>query len=184
MPSKPKKVLFMVYKKIPNYKLVSFSTQTRLRINLRPRVGIFNMTLRPCQDHVIFSKTITCLSRPCFARPIWSNLIQFDQVWSSLIQYDPIWSNLTYIWSYMSKIYKLLMFFIIVQKNKKNNNNKVILRTLEVNSRGQKNLWISTYENFWLIWVTEYLASGRGNVKILKDFHNCNLYKWWIKNNW
>ena len=39
----------------------------------------------------------------------------------------------------MSKTCKLLIFFIIVQnKNKNNNNNKVILRTLEVNSRGQK----------------------------------------------
>ena len=37
----------------------------------------------------------------------------------------------------MSKIYKLLIFFIIVLKNNKSNN-KVTLRTLEVNSRGQK----------------------------------------------
>ena len=36
----------------------------------------------------------------------------------------------------MSKTYKLMIFFIIVQNN--NNDNKVILRTLEVNSRGQK----------------------------------------------
>ena len=36
----------------------------------------------------------------------------------------------------MAKTCKLMMFFIIVHKN--NNNNKVTLRTLEVNSRGQK----------------------------------------------
>jgi ribosomal silencing factor RsfS len=39
----------------------------------------------------------------------------------------------------MSKTCKFMTFFIIVQNNNNNkNNNKVILRTLEVNSRGQK----------------------------------------------
>ena len=58
---------------------------------------------------------------------IWSSLIKFDQAWSSLIQFDPI----------DPKVHDYSKNFIIVQKNKKNNN-KVILRTLEVNSRGQK----------------------------------------------
>ena len=85
-----------------------------------------------------------CLSRPCLSMfiknmSIWFNLIQFDPIWSYLIQFDPIWSNLI---QFDPSCYKLVSFFIIVQKN----NNKVTLRTLEVNSRGQKYV-SNSYEN-------------------------------------
>ena len=85
-----------------------------------------NMFVRPCSK-TMFIKTM----------PFWSNLIQFDPIWSNLIQFDPILSNMFHI---DPTGYKVETFFIIVQNknNKNNNNNKVILRTLEVNSRGQK----------------------------------------------
>ena len=84
---------------------------------------MFVKTMSFCHDHVI-----------CF---------QYDPIWSILIQFDTIWSNLIYIWSYMSKIYKLVIFFIIVQNKKNNNNSKVILRTLAVNARSQKCTYVT-----------------------------------------
>ena len=67
---------------------------TRLKVNLRPRVDIFKMKLRPCQDHVcqhyvgLFFKTMSCLSRPChFFQDFFS---RFFQDLSNLIQFDPI----------------------------------------------------------------------------------------------
>ena len=66
---------------------------------------------RPCLSRPCLSRS--CLSRPCLSRPRLSRQGHFDP-----------------------SCYKLVSFFIIVQKNK--NNNKVTQRTLEVNSRGQK----------------------------------------------
>ena len=70
--------------------------------------------------------------------PVWSGLIKFDQVWSSLIKSDQVWSTLIQFDPHDPKEHDYSKIFIIVQKNNKKSNNKVTLRTLEVNSRGQK----------------------------------------------
>jgi hypothetical protein len=111
---------------------------------------------RPCHvwlDHVktIFVKTMHVIPKwkilipfvPKWSSliksdPFWSSLIRFDQVWSSLIKFDQVWSTLIQFDPHDPKEHDYSKIFIIVQKNNNKSNNKVTLRTLEVNSRGQK----------------------------------------------
>ena len=108
-----------------------------------------------CQDHVIFLK-------------IFVNLIQFDPIWFNLNQFDPIWSIVIQLdiqlifWSYLhvkkiSKTSKLTIFFIIAQNS---NNNKVILSTLEVNSRDQKFGFVFRCFGIgcWIRWARQFYS--------------------------
>ena len=98
--------------------------------NLRSRVGMVQIKLRPCQDHVMFVKTMSSLSTPCHFcqdhvmffktmssftwpchvchRPIWSNLIQFDPNWFYNMFLQHVFTTCFYIMFFTSCVFRTL----------------------------------------------------------------------------